>query len=142
MENTAYKSRLEEEEKLPDNFHVLEIDRSANPEIEENYEDDYAEKTFPATPMSATLKIYRYTKHRVPGYDANGVESGVTRTLCDEKSIWTNCLCQFTCSQINIVDCYTPCESGCECREDYVFDEKLQHCVLPEQCQTKEDFIV
>ncbi|XP_011859859.1 PREDICTED: uncharacterized protein LOC105557274 isoform X2 [Vollenhovia emeryi] len=57
---------------------------------------------------------------------------------CDDRSIWTHCLCQFTCSRPDIVDCYTPCRSGCECKEEYVFDERTQRCLLPEECSTED----
>ncbi|XP_006622090.1 uncharacterized protein LOC102681392 [Apis dorsata] len=86
-------------------------------------------------------KMYRYTKHRIPGYDYEELDYMITKNFqqCDEKSIWTHCLCQFTCSEPDMVDCYTPCKSGCECKEEYVFDEKTQQCLLPEQCFPKED---
>ncbi|XP_071577580.1 uncharacterized protein [Temnothorax nylanderi] len=84
-------------------------------------------------------KVYRYTKHRIPGYDYD--EFGYMRSKnvqeCDDRSVWTHCLCQFTCLKPDEVDCYTPCRSGCECKEEYVFDEKIQRCLLPEECSTK-----
>ncbi|XP_012531144.1 uncharacterized protein LOC105833733 [Monomorium pharaonis] len=84
-------------------------------------------------------KVYRYTKHRIPGYDYDEFDYIRSRSIqeCDDKSIWTHCLCQFTCSKPNVVDCYTPCSSGCECKEDYVYDEKAQRCLLPEECSTE-----
>ncbi|XP_015186227.1 PREDICTED: uncharacterized protein LOC107071608 [Polistes dominula] len=90
-------------------------------------------------------KVYRYTKHRIPGYDYDefdyfGVKS--SSKVCDEKSIWTHCLCQFTCNEPNMVDCYTPCKSGCECKENYVFDDKQQQCLLPEECSSKQEDII
>ena len=89
-------------------------------------------------------KVYRYTKHRIPGYDYVELDHVITRNVqqCDERSVWTHCVCQFTCSEPDAVDCYTPCKSGCECKEEYVFDEKTQQCSLPEHCsQKEEDFI-
>lgn len=86
-------------------------------------------------------KVYRYTKHRIPGYDYEELDYMITKNFqqCDDRSVWTHCLCQFSCSDPDVVDCYTPCKSGCECKEEYVFDEKRQQCVLPEQCSPKED---
>lgn len=86
-------------------------------------------------------KTYGYTKHRIPGYDYNefGYMPSTSFQKCDEKSIWTHCLCQFTCLEPDIVDCYTPCSSGCECKEKYVFDEKTQKCLLPEYCFSEEN---
>lgn len=83
-------------------------------------------------------KVYRYTKHRIPGYDYDELDYFDIRNskMCDEKSIWTHCLCQFTCREPDIIDCYTPCKSGCECKENYVFDEKQQQCLLPEECSS------
>ncbi|XP_043286543.1 uncharacterized protein [Venturia canescens] len=82
-------------------------------------------------------KIYRYTKHRIPGYDYDELDFMSARGFqqCDEKSVWTNCVCQFTCQHPNVVDCFTPCKNGCECKEDYVFDEKTKSCILPEHCE-------
>ncbi|KAI4494390.1 hypothetical protein M0802_008882 [Mischocyttarus mexicanus] len=90
-------------------------------------------------------KVYRYTKHRIPGYDYDefdyfGIKS--SSKICDEKSVWTHCLCQFTCKEPNIVDCYTPCKTGCECKENYVFDDKQQQCLLPEECSSKQEDII
>lgn len=89
-------------------------------------------------------KVYRYTKHRIPGYDYEELDYVAQRNFqqCDEKSIWTHCLCQFTCSEPDVVDCYTPCKSGCECKEEYVFDEKSQQCQLPEHCSSKDGSFV
>ncbi|XP_050486104.1 uncharacterized protein LOC126871388 isoform X2 [Bombus huntii] len=86
-------------------------------------------------------KVYRYTKHRIPGYDYEELDYMITKNFqqCDERSVWTHCLCQFTCTEPDMVDCYTPCKSGCECKEEYVFDERTQQCLLPEQCLPKED---
>ncbi|XP_016839721.1 uncharacterized protein LOC107980923 [Nasonia vitripennis] len=88
-------------------------------------------------------KVYRYTKHRIPGYDYEELEFLDTRQpqRCDERSVWTHCLCQFTCAEPNIVDCFTPCNSGCECREDFVYDPKSQQCVLPEQCPPDDYYL-
>jgi len=85
-------------------------------------------------------KVYRYTKHRIPGYDYDEFDYTRSKSIqkCDDKSIWTHCLCQFTCSKPNIIDCYTPCRSGCECKKEYVFDEKTQRCLLPEECSTED----
>lgn len=87
-------------------------------------------------------KVYRYTKHRIPGYDYD--EFDYTRSKffheCDDKSVWTHCLCQFTCLKRDVVDCYTPCKSGCECKEEYVFDQKTQKCLLPEQCSSEDNY--
>ncbi|XP_011692225.1 PREDICTED: uncharacterized protein LOC105452636 [Wasmannia auropunctata] len=84
-------------------------------------------------------KVYRYTKHRIPGYDYDEFDYMRSRNVeCDNRSIWTHCLCQFTCSKPDVVDCYTPCRSGCECKEEYVFDEKAQRCLLPEECSTDD----
>jgi len=85
-------------------------------------------------------KVYRYTKHRIPGYDYDEFDYMRSRKIqeCDDKSVWTHCLCQFTCSKPDEVDCYTPCRSGCECKEEYVFDEKAQRCLLPEECSTED----
>ncbi|XP_029173678.1 uncharacterized protein LOC114942471 [Nylanderia fulva] len=87
-------------------------------------------------------KVYRYTKHRIPGYDYDEFDYGRSKSFhkCDEKSTWTHCLCQFTCSKRDVVDCYTPCRSGCECKEEYVFDEKAQRCLLPEQCSSEDNY--
>ncbi|XP_066603232.1 uncharacterized protein [Prorops nasuta] len=84
-------------------------------------------------------KVYRYTKHRIPGYDYEELDyiSAKNVQRCDEKSVWTHCLCQFTCFQPDITDCFTPCQSGCECKEDYVFDEESQLCVIPSNCPNK-----
>ncbi|XP_076237223.1 uncharacterized protein LOC143180989 [Calliopsis andreniformis] len=89
-------------------------------------------------------KVYRYTKHRIPGYDYVELDHVITKNIkqCDEKSVWTHCVCQFTCSEPDTVDCYTPCKSGCECKEEYVFDEKKQQCLLPEHCSSKEEDFV
>ncbi|KAL7300359.1 hypothetical protein TKK_0006981 [Trichogramma kaykai] len=96
-------------------------------------------------------RIYRYTKHRIPGYDyeelageySNGEYARkYQRQRCDDRSVWTHCLCQFTCSQPSVVDCYTPCAPGCECKEDYVYDEKARRCVTPEQCQPDDDYLI
>lgn len=89
-------------------------------------------------------RVYRYTKHRIPGYDYEELDyvAGGNFQQCDEKSTWTHCLCQFTCSNPDIVDCYTPCKSGCECKEEYVFDEKTQQCLQPGHCSSKEDNFV
>lgn len=87
-------------------------------------------------------RIYRYTKHRIPGYDYDELDyvaGGDLNERCDERSSWTHCLCQFTCSEQNVVDCYTPCKSGCECKEEYVFDEKAERCSLPEECSSPEE---
>lgn len=86
-------------------------------------------------------KVYRYTKHRIPGYDYDEFDYfGIKNPkICDEKSVWTHCLCQFTCKEPDIVDCYTPCNSGCECKENYVFDEKQQQCLLPEECSSIQE---
>lgn len=91
-----------------------------------------------------TERVYRYTKHRIPGYDYEELEFLDTRQpqRCDERSVWTHCLCQFTCTEPNIVDCYTPCNSGCECREDFVYDPKSRQCVLPEQCPPDDDYFL
>lgn len=87
-------------------------------------------------------KVYRYTKHRIPGYDYDEFDYMRSRGLqrCDERSVWTHCLCQFTCSKPDIVDCYTPCRSGCECKEEYVFDEKTQSCLSPEHCSSQDNY--
>ncbi|XP_025266128.1 uncharacterized protein LOC112638497 [Camponotus floridanus] len=87
-------------------------------------------------------KVYRYTKHRIPGYDYDEFDYIHSKSFhkCDDKSIWTHCLCQFTCLKQDVVDCYTPCRSGCECREEYVFDEKTQKCLLPEQCSSEDNY--
>lgn len=87
-------------------------------------------------------KIYSYTKHRIPGYDYEELDifSDNNERKCDEKSIWTHCLCQFTCAEPNSIDCYTPCESGCECKEDFVFDKRTQQCILPSQCEMPVDY--
>lgn len=89
-------------------------------------------------------KVYRYTKHRIPGYDYDEFDYfGIKSTkICNEKSVWTHCLCQFTCKEPNIVDCYTPCKSGCECKENYVFDEEQQQCLLPEECSSNQEDII
>ncbi|XP_015428498.1 PREDICTED: uncharacterized protein LOC107185347 [Dufourea novaeangliae] len=81
-------------------------------------------------------RIYRYTKHRIPGYDYEEIDHVFARSpkQCDDKSIWTHCVCPFTCSKPDVVDCYTPCRSGCECKDEYVFDEKTKGCILPEEC--------
>ncbi|XP_026669364.1 uncharacterized protein LOC108625026 isoform X2 [Ceratina calcarata] len=86
-------------------------------------------------------RVYRYTKHRIPGYDYDELDYVVSRNFqqCDEKSVWTHCLCQFTCTEPDVVDCYSPCKSGCECKEEYVYDEKTQQCLLPDQCSLKEE---
>ncbi|XP_014232528.1 uncharacterized protein LOC106656228 isoform X2 [Trichogramma pretiosum] len=108
-------------------------------------ESEEAEKQPPAD------RIYRYTKHRIPGYDyeelageySNGEYARkYQRQRCDDRSVWTHCLCQFTCSQPSVVDCYTPCAPGCECKEDYVYDEKARRCVTPEQCQPDDDYLI
>lgn len=85
-------------------------------------------------------KVYRYTKHRIPGFDYDEFDYIYSKNVqdCDDKSVWTHCLCQFTCSKPNVVDCYTPCRSGCECKEEYVFDEKSQRCLLPEECSLED----
>lgn len=87
-------------------------------------------------------KVYRYTKHRIPGYDYDEFDYAHSKIFheCDDKSTWTHCLCQFTCSKRDVVDCYTPCRSGCECKEEYVFDEKAQRCLLPEQCSSEGNY--
>lgn len=90
--------------------------------------------------FKSSEKIYRYTKHRIPGYDYDEFDYMRSSRKCDDKSIWTHCLCQFTCSKPDVVDCYAPCKSGCECREEYVFDEKTQRCLLPEHCSPDNDY--
>ncbi|XP_011306685.1 uncharacterized protein [Fopius arisanus] len=77
---------------------------------------------------------YQYTKHRIPGYDYDELDFVEEGKRCDDRSLWTHCLCQFTCTSKNTVDCYTPCRSGCECREDFVLDEESGTCVYPDQC--------
>ncbi|KAG7202176.1 hypothetical protein KM043_015856 [Ampulex compressa] len=86
-------------------------------------------------------KVYRYTKHRIAGYDYEELDYMGARSYqeCDDKSLWTHCLCQFTCSEPDVVDCYTPCKSGCECKEEYVFDEERQECSLPQHCSSKNE---
>ncbi|XP_034191336.1 uncharacterized protein LOC117609294 isoform X1 [Osmia lignaria lignaria] len=105
--------------------------------------DDALKKRSPVAQLNwyKPEKVYRYTKHRIPGYDYEELDYVITRNIqqCDEKSVWTHCLCQFTCSEPDVVDCYTPCKSGCECKEEYVFDEKTQQCSLPEHCSSKDD---
>ncbi|XP_076377715.1 uncharacterized protein LOC117227537 isoform X2 [Megalopta genalis] len=88
-------------------------------------------------------RIYRYTKHRIPGYDYEEIDHVFARNpqQCDEKSIWAHCVCRFTCTEPDVVDCYSPCRSGCECKEEYVFDEKTNRCMLPEECPKDEDYI-
>ncbi|XP_014214027.1 uncharacterized protein LOC106643412 [Copidosoma floridanum] len=103
------------------------------------------ESTNPQTKWPSAERVYRYTKHRIPGYDYEELDFLEPRSRprrCDERSVYTHCLCQFTCAEPNVVDCYTPCSSGCECREDYVFDEQLGECVLPEQCQPDDDYLL
>ncbi|XP_058800679.1 uncharacterized protein LOC131669655 isoform X2 [Phymastichus coffea] len=85
-------------------------------------------------------RVYRYTKHRIPGYDYDELQ--LRQERCDDRSVWTHCLCQFTCARPNVVDCYTPCDSGCECRENYVFDERARMCVRPEECQPDADYLL
>ncbi|XP_015589695.1 uncharacterized protein LOC107265124 [Cephus cinctus] len=87
-------------------------------------------------------KVYRYTKHRIPGYDYDELNFMGDRRFheCDDNSLWTHCVCQFTCAQPDIVDCYTPCVSGCECKENYVFDEQSRKCLLPEKCPPVSDY--
>ncbi|XP_033225161.1 uncharacterized protein LOC117178059 isoform X2 [Belonocnema kinseyi] len=87
-------------------------------------------------------KIYRYTKHRMPGYDYDefNIFGDSRDEKCNEKSTWTHCLCQFTCYEPSTVDCYSPCESGCECKEDFVFDERTKQCLLPSQCESGVDY--
>ncbi|XP_011639037.1 uncharacterized protein LOC105428417 [Pogonomyrmex barbatus] len=87
-------------------------------------------------------KVYSYTKYRIPGYDYDEFDYMRSRDIseCDDKSVWTHCLCQFTCSKPDVVDCYTPCRSGCECKEEYVFDEKAQRCLLPEECSEEDNY--
>ncbi|XP_076753576.1 uncharacterized protein LOC143425019 isoform X1 [Xylocopa sonorina] len=137
-----------------DDFYVLSNFEDANkqndiyshkndllPSFEGN--DDSVKKRSPVARLDwyKPEKVYRYTKHRIPGYDYEELDYVITRNFqrCDERSVWTHCLCQFTCSEPDVVDCYTPCKSGCECKEEYVFDEKTQQCSLPEQCSPKED---
>ncbi|XP_053971402.1 uncharacterized protein LOC128872579 [Hylaeus volcanicus] len=88
-------------------------------------------------------RVYRYTKHRIPGYDYEELDHVFAKNPqeCDDRSIWTHCVCRFTCSEPDVVDCYTPCRSGCECKEEYVFDEKTKRCMLPEECPRGEDYI-
>lgn len=88
--------------------------------------------------LPETIKVYQYTKHRIPGYDYDEFDLTNNKknvNSCDEKSIWSHCLCQFTCNAINSVDCYTPCEGGCQCRENYVYDEEKKICIKPEYCE-------
>lgn len=87
-------------------------------------------------------KVYQYTKHRIPGYDYDELDFTGSRKFnkCDASSVWSHCVCQFTCSNPNEVDCYMPCHSGCECKEAYVFDESTQRCVLPEMCPRQDNY--
>ncbi|XP_018400320.1 PREDICTED: uncharacterized protein LOC108777838 [Cyphomyrmex costatus] len=104
----------------------------------DSFERDSFDKQFNWHKLSE--KVYRYTKYRIPGYDYDEfdyIRSGKIKE-CDDRSVWTHCLCQFTCSKPDKVDCYTPCRSGCECKEKYVFDEKAQRCLLPEECSTED----
>ncbi|XP_063991408.1 uncharacterized protein LOC135169919 [Diachasmimorpha longicaudata] len=113
------------ESQRPDDFYIIP-------------EDDVNDKKVEMSPREHKVqeKKYQYTKHRIPGYDYDELdfmdEGSVKR--CDERSVWTHCLCQFTCISKNTVDCYTPCGSGCECKEDFVFDEESGTCVYPDQC--------
>lgn len=89
-------------------------------------------------------KVYRYTKHRIPGYDYEELDYVISRNFqqCDGRSVWTHCLCQFTCAEPDVVDCYSPCKSGCECKEEYVYDEKSRQCLPPDQCPLRDDVYV
>ncbi|KAJ8674891.1 hypothetical protein QAD02_010677 [Eretmocerus hayati] len=89
---------------------------------------------------TAVERTYRYTKHRIPGYDYDELDYYDSR--CDERSVWTHCVCQFTCAEPNIVDCYSPCNSGCECREDFVFDPHIRACVTQNQCTPNDEFLI
>lgn len=98
----------------------------------------------PPTASKYPEKIYRYTKYRIPGYDYDEFDfyDKEKSYNCDGKSLYAHCVCQFTCKEPNIVDCYMPCSSGCECKEDFVFDDRVQKCVLPEQCQPDDDMLL
>ncbi|XP_012258989.1 uncharacterized protein LOC105687715 [Athalia rosae] len=87
-------------------------------------------------------KIYQYTKHRIPGYDYDELDfmGGRRFDKCDSRSVWSHCVCQFTCSNPSEVDCYMPCTSGCECKEDFVFNEDTAQCILPEMCANEQNF--
>ncbi|XP_015522625.1 uncharacterized protein LOC107226349 [Neodiprion lecontei] len=87
--------------------------------------------------LQSPERVYQYTKHRIPGYDYHELDFMGHKKLnkCDARSVWSHCVCQFTCSNPNEVDCYMPCISGCECKEAYVFDENSQLCVPLEMCQ-------
>lgn len=115
-----------------------------------NLNNDGRERIRRRNPFTAEMnwykpeKVYRYTKHRIPGYDYEELDYVATKNLedCDDRSVWTHCLCQFTCTEPDVVDCYTPCQSGCECKEEFVFDEKKQQCSLPEQCSTQQNVYI
>ncbi|CAK9797336.1 hypothetical protein ANTPLA_LOCUS1180 [Anthophora plagiata] len=120
-----------------------DVNRQNDLQIPSESNDDPLKKRSPVSHLNwyKPEKVYRYTKHRIPGYDYEELDYVITRNFqqCDERSVWTHCLCQFTCSEPDVVDCYTPCKSGCECKEEYVFDDKTQQCLLPEQCSPRED---
>lgn len=85
-------------------------------------------------------KVYQYTKHRIPGYDYDELDfmGGRRFNKCDSRSVWSHCVCQFTCSNPNEVDCFMPCMSGCECKEAFVFDESAQRCIPPDMCPMQQ----
>lgn len=139
---------------VQDDFYVMETFRDTENQRDVNSKDHPASfqnniDFFPKDSFDEQLnwyklpdKVYRYTKHRIPGFDYDEFDYMRSRSFqeCDDRSVWTHCLCQFTCSEPDVVDCYTPCRSGCECKEEYVFDKKTQRCLLPEHCPSGDNF--
>lgn len=142
--NKGYNNAVQDDFYVANDFDDTENQDDTNPDsrfFEDNigsFEKNPSDKQFDWYKLSE--KVYRYTKHRIPGYDYDefGYMSYKNVHECDDRSVWTHCLCQFTCAKPNEVDCYTPCRSGCECKEEYVFDEKTQKCLLPEECSTTD----
>ncbi|XP_031339682.1 zonadhesin-like [Photinus pyralis] len=57
---------------------------------------------------------------------------------CSRNQIWQECsdtLCKKTCSNIDsVITCPTPCNPGCSCKEEYVWDDELTNCVSKWEC--------
>lgn len=138
------KQSIEEVEPLRDDFYMINDygeTMSQDDLYSINDERDFItgnnDAIKPPNWLKVPAKIYQYTKHRIPGYDYDELDymgGRISDRMCDNWSVFANCVCQFTCTSPNEVDCYKPCESGCQCREEFVFDENIQQCVPPEDC--------
>lgn len=136
---TTYNLNAEDDLYIVTNFE--DNDPVRNGRASEEEEETLARRSPSKLDWYKPERVYRYTKHRIPGYDYEELDyignGNVER--CDARSAWTHCVCQFTCAEPDAVDCYSPCKSGCECKEEYVYDEKTERCLPPEQCYLGND---